>query len=294
MFQSVSKHPRQKAGFTLIELLVVIAIIAILAAILFPVFAQAKQAAKQTTSLSNLKQITTATFLYTGDADDMCVLPGAYGTGGGIVGLNPRDYAPWSMLIQPYAKNLDVFADPQGPGPFSFPFPAPPAWNKLFDTQYGLNARAYAPMPAISPANPVPRSMTAIVRPAETVLFAAKTGLSELTIPGFWSDYFGDESPFLAQIVEPVVCDFDVHFAPNCWGPDSFFNYAIKNDKANGYQTGEVSMRGSGKMLIAWGDGHVSKSSAGAMAVGTNYDGVRSMYQTIVTDKSKYLWDGLQ
>ena len=285
---------RRRSAFTLIELLVVIAIIAILAAILFPVFAQAKQAAKQTTSLSNLKQLTTGALMYSPDYDDMAIMPGVYGTGIGIVGLNPRDYAPWSMLIQPYVKNYDLFADPQGPGPFKFPFPAPDTWNKAFDTQYGLNIRAYAPMPAIPPANPVPRSMTAIARPAETVFLAAKTGLNELTIPGFWSDYFGDESPFLAQIVEPVVCDFDVHFAPNCWGPDSFFNWAIKNDKANGYQTGEVSMRGSGKMLIAWGDGHVSKSSPGAMAVGTNYDGVRSMFSTTVTDPTKYLWDGLQ
>ena len=41
-----------KKAFTLIELLVVIAIIAILAAILFPVFAQAKEAAKKTATLS--------------------------------------------------------------------------------------------------------------------------------------------------------------------------------------------------------------------------------------------------
>ena len=45
----------KKRAFTLIELLVVIAIIAILAAILFPVFAQAKQAAKRTADLSNVK-----------------------------------------------------------------------------------------------------------------------------------------------------------------------------------------------------------------------------------------------
>ncbi len=44
-------------GFTLIELLVVIAIIAILAAILFPVFAVARESARQSTCLSNARQI---------------------------------------------------------------------------------------------------------------------------------------------------------------------------------------------------------------------------------------------
>lgn len=49
-----------RRAFTLIELLVAIAIVAILPAILFPVFAQAKQSAKSTQDLSNIKQIGTA------------------------------------------------------------------------------------------------------------------------------------------------------------------------------------------------------------------------------------------
>jgi prepilin-type N-terminal cleavage/methylation domain-containing protein/prepilin-type processing-associated H-X9-DG protein len=57
-------------GFTLIELLVVIAIIAILAAILFPVFARAREQARMTSCLSNVKQIDTGFQMYTQDYDE--------------------------------------------------------------------------------------------------------------------------------------------------------------------------------------------------------------------------------
>src|ERR1035438_4503034 len=57
-------------GFTLIELLVVIAIIAIIAAILFPVFARVREKARQTTCLSNLRQIDLAWQQYAQDYDE--------------------------------------------------------------------------------------------------------------------------------------------------------------------------------------------------------------------------------
>jgi prepilin-type N-terminal cleavage/methylation domain-containing protein/prepilin-type processing-associated H-X9-DG protein len=63
------KHSCLRA-FTLIELLVVIAIIAVLAAILFPVFAQAREAARKTACLSNMRQIGMATRMYMQDFDD--------------------------------------------------------------------------------------------------------------------------------------------------------------------------------------------------------------------------------
>ncbi len=66
-----SKHSAdRRRAFTLIELLVVIAIIATLAAILFPVFAQAREKARSTTCLSNLRQITAATLMYSQDFDE--------------------------------------------------------------------------------------------------------------------------------------------------------------------------------------------------------------------------------
>ena len=58
-------------GFTLIELLVVIAIIAILAAILFPVFAKAREKARQTSCLSNQRQIATGILMYVQDNNEL-------------------------------------------------------------------------------------------------------------------------------------------------------------------------------------------------------------------------------
>ena len=59
-----------RRGFTLIELLVVIAIIAILAAILFPVFARAREKARQSSCLSNVKQLTLGILMYADDYDE--------------------------------------------------------------------------------------------------------------------------------------------------------------------------------------------------------------------------------
>jgi prepilin-type N-terminal cleavage/methylation domain-containing protein/prepilin-type processing-associated H-X9-DG protein len=94
-------------GFTLIELLVVIAIIAILAAILFPVFAQAREAARKSSCLSNLKQCSTAAAMYAQDYDEK-IMPSW---------LNnfppPIDFQNvWFYHMQPYAKNRQIVLCP--------------------------------------------------------------------------------------------------------------------------------------------------------------------------------------
>jgi prepilin-type N-terminal cleavage/methylation domain-containing protein len=98
----------KRSAFTLIELLVVIAIIAILAAILFPVFAKAKEAAKKTQSISNLKQVGTSTHIYISDYDDVMPLS-AYPM---ITTSGPGIFSVYDAL-QPYMKNVQILVSPQ-------------------------------------------------------------------------------------------------------------------------------------------------------------------------------------
>ncbi len=91
------RHPVRRLqwgrrAFTLIELLVVIAIIAILAAILFPVFAQAREAARKTSCINNLRQIGTAFMMYAQDYDESFP-EGGYGA--------PRNWEV-NMDVNPY------------------------------------------------------------------------------------------------------------------------------------------------------------------------------------------------
>jgi len=90
-------------GFTLIELLVVIAIIAILAAILFPVFARAREKARQTACLSNMKQLALATDMYLTDYE-------AYPLHSHKELGNPG--WRWMKMLMPHVRNEGIYACP--------------------------------------------------------------------------------------------------------------------------------------------------------------------------------------
>ena len=112
---------KQRKGFTLIELLVVIAIIAILAAILFPVFAKAREKARQTTCLNNMKQLCNAAMMYVQDYDES------------FMNSTPGTEPIWPHQLYPYIKSWGVFkcpsvslwSSPQDWGVSNFPMGLP-------------------------------------------------------------------------------------------------------------------------------------------------------------------------
>ncbi len=117
-------HSLHRRAFTLVELLVVIAIIAILAAILFPVFARAREQARKSSCLSNLKQMGLATKMYVQDYDE--TLP-RYS-----VATSPTAY--WPNLIDPYVKNRMMWFCPS----YERSVTNPSANASTYGTNYGI------------------------------------------------------------------------------------------------------------------------------------------------------------
>ena len=118
---------KKNYAFTLIELLVVIAIIAILAAILFPVFAKVREKARQTSCLSNEKQLGLGFLQYTEDNDESFT-PADNST----VGMHGHG---WGSRIYPYVKSLAVYGCPDDTYPQ--PYKVSYAFNVCLDPTNG-------------------------------------------------------------------------------------------------------------------------------------------------------------
>jgi len=99
-----------KDAFTLIELLVVVAIIGILAAILFPVFARAREQARKSACMSNLKQIGLGVMMYVQDYDE--TYPIAYLSVPSSDSISGYTTSYWFNTLQPYTKNRQVWFCP--------------------------------------------------------------------------------------------------------------------------------------------------------------------------------------
>jgi prepilin-type N-terminal cleavage/methylation domain-containing protein/prepilin-type processing-associated H-X9-DG protein len=120
---------RRRRGFTLIELLVVIAIIGILAAMLFPVFARARESARKTQCLANVKNIAMAFQIYFTDydrfppaehraevlqffADKGCDIPSGCCSYPTLA--NP--YLRWPVILEEYTKSREIWRCPSARG----------------------------------------------------------------------------------------------------------------------------------------------------------------------------------
>jgi prepilin-type N-terminal cleavage/methylation domain-containing protein len=311
-------HKMNRRAFTLIELLVVIAIIAILAAILFPVFAQAKAAAKKTSSLSNNKQNALAAIMYSADSDDVFPIITSWGApgvnNGAYVYFNNQGCIPWPQLLQPYMKNRELFRDPQAPAP---PNELPgfnPAVKELFGPMYGYNP--YMVQTVTFPYGPSqlhnPRSQTAVSRPADIALFTQKYSNAEQVAPynnfyGSW--WFGAGTYFITLSTDPPDCygPGNVYYCAAGWNNNTYYGGTgglklLNNVEAAGAWTGGASQRGRKQLCVAFVDGHVALKAPGAMAEGTSYNGAmgangiptQNEQQIQVTDVAREHWLGVQ
>ncbi len=154
----------------MIELLVVIAIIAILAAILFPVFAMAREKARSTQCLSNLKQLSTAMLQYAndnggrlpdarmvGNAPNQYDWAGSHGTGSYVIlqdgGLWPYVKAAGAYLC-PTDRNVPAMQISQAPpgialATYRRQFPLSYSMNLAFDDK-GFNGRNWQKLDAMN------------------------------------------------------------------------------------------------------------------------------------------------
>jgi prepilin-type processing-associated H-X9-DG protein/prepilin-type N-terminal cleavage/methylation domain-containing protein len=189
----MSRKPR---ALTLIELLVVIATIAILSAILFPGFAQAREKARQTTCLSNLKQLGLAHLMYAQDYDETLLAAQV-------------EVLRWPQLLAPYVKSrgfvlcpsasyaaalsgtltyAEVIKDPVGPTGFN-------------DYYYGLYASYGYNFAYLSPSAACP---DAFDTPSAACTVAASTGTVHVTAPAGINPALG-QGIVLAGIEAPAT-----------------------------------------------------------------------------------------
>jgi prepilin-type N-terminal cleavage/methylation domain-containing protein/prepilin-type processing-associated H-X9-DG protein len=206
----------RKSGFTLIELLVVIAIIAILAAILFPVFAQAREKARQTSCLSNMKQIGLGMYMYCEDYDETMasvfaeeVCPNNNGNPNIVCnsqgGLAP---VPFDAQVAPYIKNDQVWACPSDASPDSWSDASAPVFDgnyvgKHIRRSYGYVGNVFtAEYTTNNPGSPDPNtgmsawangySLAKFDQPADTLSIVESWGIDDAGM----SDTFYLNSPW--------------------------------------------------------------------------------------------------
>jgi prepilin-type N-terminal cleavage/methylation domain-containing protein/prepilin-type processing-associated H-X9-DG protein len=187
----------RNAGFTLIELLVVIAIISMLAALLFPVFATARDAARKSNCLSNVRQLAMAMLMYADDYDGTFVP--AWDEANltrwhGARSSTTEAFDPTRGPIYPYLKSREIkICKSFHPASGSIAF-------ELGTGGYGYNAQYVGGSPTPWPASLVPASEADITSPADTIMLAETATLdwdmTTYTGTGTLIEYSFVEAPY--------------------------------------------------------------------------------------------------
>jgi prepilin-type N-terminal cleavage/methylation domain-containing protein len=281
-----------RKAFTLIELLVVIAIIAILAAILFPVFAQAKAAAKGAASVSNLKQLGTATKIYSADYDDNPPLSGYADT------VNGPYYTQWAwgQIMYPYTKNAAIHQDPQIAAETAA---GVPSWiYQTFFAEYGYAYTVHSPILFYGGTDwrINPTSETALADPSNTVLFTSKDK------PNAYATWYNGGIN-TGYNVGPPSCPTAGSYTVAAVQPQSMCltsmtNWGVGSAPAayypnfvEGALTAGVSFRKTNRSIVTMADSSTRTLSDAQLAAGTNYNKTQASSALAITDITKYMWD---
>ena len=240
-----------KRAFTLIELLVVIAIIAILAAILFPVFAQAREAAKKTSCLSNQRNVGLALIMYTVDHDDHYNM---------LQYFTPTwDQIRWHDMIFPYLRSGERFAHNNRASGAGGVFHCP-SFPSRQEAQYGLHQFVF-PESFNSPLNFPVRSTTAIDAPSQRIIMVEKgqndgnsSWLQYMADQWAWTGTVGNPAGSIRGVQYDLNWDCDFPAGPNMprydnWAQCSMFPRYRHNRRTN----------------VAFADGHVRSFARGAI-----------------------------
>lgn len=202
-------------GFTLVELLVVVAIVSMLMALLLPSLGRARQVAKRTQCLSNIRQLQIAEVAYAGDNRDLMIYAG-----------DSTEQGSWIGPLQHYGATAEARRCPADASEyFSRPLEGtnPP---RLRTTSYGIN-NYVSPTHAPFGREPI-RRLSQVERPARVVQLGE---LAEIA-PYAGSDHFHVQDFYLAIAPQISIALIDNQMAlgrhggePKSWGAQLNFSF---------------------------------------------------------------------
>ena len=309
-------------AFTLIELLVVIAIIAILAAILFPVFAQAKQAAKKTAAISDMKQGMLAALMYANDYDDGFPLSDSGSVNGPGWGFGPPDTVPFQVM-QPYTKNTQFVIDPMDPWQSENQRIADQcqymsctlATATTVERMYALGVRSnmgynfaffspwiYQFQATGTYIGAASLNSSQVTQPAHTLMFgtsiwnrtaggAPTQGGNWVVQTPCWNDANGNLLPPMSSYQDPNGAGKAYSYGVG-WDSNPL-SWIVYGGLWPFYaQTSSTSLTGAqnGQVIVGFADGHVKAMPISQIAAGCSAYGTGGALPGHVTDATKFIW----